>query len=81
MGNKNTSVHLTKSLSTHGQEHQRYIQHQHDMIVHDHSDASLDTSSSYQSATNKKHGPSPRCRRRPTRQVQIDRKAKKSQVC
>jgi hypothetical protein len=70
MGNKNTSPHLTK---TNGHETNRFSQ-QSNLSTNDDTDNSCETSS-YQSSTGKKYGPSPRFRRRQSKQ------GKKSQVC
>jgi hypothetical protein len=74
MGNKNTSPHLTKTFSLNGHENNRFSQ-QHN----DDTDNSFETSS-YQSSSGKKYGPSPRVRRRHAKQIQFDKKGKKSQV-
>jgi hypothetical protein len=66
MGNKNTSPHLTKTLSLNEHDNHRFIQQ------HDDPDNSFETSS-YQSNNGKKYGPSPRFRRRHS-------KGKKAQV-
>ncbi len=54
MGNKNTSPHLTKTISLNGHDNNRFI-HQHD-----------DSNNSFESSpyNGKKYGPSPRFRRR-----------------
>jgi hypothetical protein len=79
MGNKNTSSHLTKTLSPNGHDNNRFIQ-QHYITNNDDTDNSFETSS-YQSNNSKKYGPSPRFRRRHTRQIHLDKKGKKPQVC
>ena len=79
MGNKNTSPHLTKTLSINGHDNHRFIQQQH-ITNNDDTDNSFETSS-YQSSNGKKNGPSPRFRRRHTRQIHVDKKGKKPQVC
>jgi len=80
MGNKNTSPHLTKTLSINGHENSRFTQ-QHNVTINDDTDNSYETSSC-QSSNGKKYGPSPRFRRRrDTRQTHVDKKGKKPQVC
>ena len=76
MGNKHPSAHLTdKTFSNDTDDHHRDNQ-QHDIS---NSDGSFETSS-FQSNTSRKYGPSPRSRRRHSRQVQLEKKTKKSQV-
>ncbi|CAF0923797.1 unnamed protein product [Adineta ricciae] len=78
MGNKNTSPHLINSLSINGYDNHRSFQ-QHNLTNNDDTDNSCETSS-YQSSNGKKHGPSPRFRRRrDTRQSPLDKKGKKLQ--
>ncbi|CAF1388363.1 unnamed protein product [Adineta steineri] len=78
MGNKNTSPHLTKTLSINGHENHRFIQ-QHNVTNSDDTDNSFETSS-YQSSNGKKYGPSPRFRRRrDNRHTHSDKKGKKPQ--
>lgn len=72
MGNKNSSSHLT-SRSIHQQKSNHYITNNDD------SNYNNDTSS-YRTSNGKKHGQSPRFRRRHTRQVHLDKKTKKPQV-
>jgi len=79
MGNKNTSPHLTKTLSLNGHENNRFIQ-QHNITNNDDTDNSFETSSC-QSSNGKKYGPSPRFRRRNTKQIHRDKKGKRPQVC
>jgi hypothetical protein len=79
MGNKNTSPHLTKSVSINEHENNRFLQ-QHHLTNNDDTDNSFETSS-YQSSNGKKYGPSPRFRRRHTKQTNLDKKGKKPQVC
>lgn len=79
MGNKNTSPHLINSLSINGYDNHRSFQ-QHNLTNNDDTDNSCETSS-YQSSNGKKHGPSPRFRRRrDTRQSPADKKGKRLQV-
>lgn len=84
MGNKNTSAHLNRALSGNDDDddddHHRYI-HQHDQLAsHDDIDDPFDIAA-YQTQAGKKYGPSPRLRRRQTRQVHADKKGRKPQVC
>ncbi|CAF3276263.1 unnamed protein product, partial [Rotaria sp. Silwood2] len=78
MGNKNTSAHLTKTLSINEHEKNRFIQ-QHNLKNNEDIDSCLDNSS-YKSYNGKKHGPSPRFRRHHTKQIHLDKKGKKNQV-
>ena len=74
MGNKNTSPHLTKTLSINGHDPSRSLH------SYDDTDNHFETSS-YQSSNGKKHGPSPRFRRRQhPKPIPPDRKGRKSQV-
>ena len=76
MGNKTSSSHLINhqtNRSIHQQKSNHYITNNDDI------NNSLDTSS-YRSSNSKKYGPSPRFRRRHTRQIQLDKKTKKAQV-
>jgi len=77
MGNKNSSTHLTNH------QNNRYVHHKQKSSYYitnnDDINYNFDTSS-YRSSNSKKHGPSPRFRRRHTRQVHLDKKIKKPQV-
>lgn len=76
MGNKNSSSHFTNhqnNLFTHPRKSNYYITKNDDI------NAKFDASH-HQSSNTKKHGPSPRFRRRHGRQVHLDKKTKKSQV-
>jgi hypothetical protein len=76
MGNKNSSSHLTNHQNNrfiHQQKSNNYITNNDDI------DYNFDISS-YRSSNSKKHGPSPRFRRRHTRQIHLDKKIKKPQV-
>jgi len=75
MGNKSTSPHLTKPISTNGHENNQFNQ-QYNLSNNDDTDNNLETSS-YQSNNGKKYGPSPRFRRRHTKQINLDKKGKK----
>ncbi|CAF1085508.1 unnamed protein product [Rotaria sordida] len=77
MGNKNSSSHLTNHQSKRSFHHQKS---NHYITNNDHIYSKFDTSSSYQSSNSKKHGPSPRFRRRHARQVHLDKKSKKAQT-
>ncbi len=82
MGNKHTSPHLTKTISLNGHENHRFPspqQQQHSLTHNDDTDNSFETSS-YQSSNGKKYGPSPRFRRRHSKQIQLEKKGKKAQV-
>lgn len=69
MGNKNTSPHVSKS---NGHDYSRYLSQQNS-INHEDSEKNFQTAS-YGNSNGKKYGPSPRCRRRQSKQT------KKSQV-
>ena len=75
MGNKNSSSHLTNHRSTHQQKSANYITNDDD----DDSNNNIPTSSD-RNLNSKKHGPSPRFRRRHARQVHLDKKTKRPQV-
>lgn len=72
MGNKNTSPHVIRS---NGHDNYRLIQQQQqqNLTNHDDIDGNAETAS-YRNSNGKKHGPSPRFRRRQSKQ------GKKSQV-
>ncbi len=69
MGNKNSSTHLTN----HQRKSNYYITNNDD------NNYTIDTSL-YRTTNSKKHGPSPRFRRRHARQVHLDKKLKRPQV-
>ncbi|CAF4679105.1 unnamed protein product [Rotaria socialis] len=74
MGNKNSSSHLKNHRNksfTYQRKSNNYI------TDNDHTNAKFDTTSLHQG---KKNGPSPRFRRRHTRQVHLDKKTKKLQT-
>jgi hypothetical protein len=78
MGNKTSSSHLINhqtNRSIHQQKSNHYITNNDD--INNSFDTSLYRSSS---SSSKKYGPSPRSRRRHTRQTQLDKKTKKAQV-
>jgi hypothetical protein len=70
MGNKNSSTHLTN----HQRKSNYYITNNDEIHY------TIDTSSYQTNNNNKKHGPSPRFRRRHARQVHLDKKLKRPQV-
>ena len=79
MGNKSISPHLAKTLSINEQGKNEFIQ-QHNLINNDDHDNSFEDSSYQNNNGRKKHGSSPRFRRRHSRPIQFDKKGKKVQV-
>ncbi|CAF0761533.1 unnamed protein product [Adineta ricciae] len=77
MGNKNSSSHLTNHRSTHQQKSANYITN--DDVDDDDSNNNIPASSD-RNLNSKKHGPSPRFRRRHARQVHLDKKTKRPQT-
>jgi hypothetical protein len=76
MGNKTSSSHLTNhqnNRSIHQQKSNYYITNNDDI------NNNFDTSF-YRNSNSKKHGPSPRFRRRHPRQAHLDKKTKRPQV-
>ncbi|CAF3816104.1 unnamed protein product [Rotaria sp. Silwood1] len=80
MGNKNTSPHLTKTLSINEHHEKNHFNQKYNITNNEDIDSNFDNSS-YQSYNGKKkYGPSPRFRRRHTKQIRHDKKGKKIQV-